>query len=428
LNLPPSRAASWPLPQVGADPLGRRKPQLMAIVFSCLGIRDCREKFVRILLLFIGSSTLTGATWKVEKDGSGDFTLIQDAINTASPGDTIQIGTGRFEDLASFKREGAQYNAHAVIDLSELTVQGAGANETIIGPPTGPGTNTSPYGIVGTEISRTTIERLTVENCIEGISVHGPSTRIEGALLRQNQFGVQMRPTDWGAVRNSMFSFNSLRGIIVFAGDGSQNVTVERCQFEGDALGLDFQSQDNVVRDCTFSGTIVGLQFSFGATGTVQRCFFSENIGNVGLGLLDASSATLTDSRFAQVSTTNVNVSNGSNLTGSGNVFHGGGQYTIRIVPTASIDLRESHIFNNGGWSALVETGVIVPKTFDLRDNYWGTTDAAQIVEWIHDGTDDGSGSEILFEPFYDHPVPIKATGFGNLKSLFSGTGTLRTE
>jgi hypothetical protein len=40
-----------------------------------------------------------GRTWSVEKDGSGDFSVIQDAVEAAAPGDTIQIGEGRFEDF-----------------------------------------------------------------------------------------------------------------------------------------------------------------------------------------------------------------------------------------------------------------------------------------------------------------------------------------
>lgn len=378
-----------------------------------------RQNLLPTLLLIASSSTFIGAVWHVEKDGSGDFTIIQDAINAASSGDSILVGSGRFEDLVSFKRKGAQYTAHAVIELPELAVLGAGVGETLIGPSSGPGSSTSPYGIVGKSTSRITIEGMTVENCTEGISLYGPSARIIDAALRQNQIGVQIRPTEWGVIRNSRFSSNSLGGIIVFAGAGAQNVTVEQCHFEGDAVGLDFQSQNNIVRDCTFTGTIVGLQFSFGATGTVQRCHFSSDTQHVGLELALGSNITLTDSRFEAMPSTNVDVSNGSTLAGSRNVFHGGQDFTIRLVSTAFVSLHESHILNNGGWSALVETGVVVPKTFDLRSNYWGASDAAQIAEWIHDGSDDGSGSEILFEPFSEHPIPTKAAGFGALKSLF---------
>ena len=43
-----------------------------------------------------------GRTWRVEKDGSGDFTVIQHAVNAASSGDVIEIGPGRYTDVTLF--------------------------------------------------------------------------------------------------------------------------------------------------------------------------------------------------------------------------------------------------------------------------------------------------------------------------------------
>ena len=58
---------------------------------------------MRVSLLTIGLCVLalgsSAATWHVAKDGSGDFMVIQDAIDAASPGDTVWIHAGRYEEL-----------------------------------------------------------------------------------------------------------------------------------------------------------------------------------------------------------------------------------------------------------------------------------------------------------------------------------------
>ena len=38
------------------------------------------------------------ATWRVERDGSGDYTTIQPAVDAAASGDTILIGPGQYTE------------------------------------------------------------------------------------------------------------------------------------------------------------------------------------------------------------------------------------------------------------------------------------------------------------------------------------------
>jgi len=52
-----------------------------------------------LLLLALGSSQSFGMIWCVERDGSGDFTEIQAAVDMAFDGDTIRIGAGRYADF-----------------------------------------------------------------------------------------------------------------------------------------------------------------------------------------------------------------------------------------------------------------------------------------------------------------------------------------
>ena len=57
-----------------------------------------RRLALTALFLVVASGGMS-ATWHVAKDGSGDFTVIQDAVDAASAGDTIWIHAGRYEEM-----------------------------------------------------------------------------------------------------------------------------------------------------------------------------------------------------------------------------------------------------------------------------------------------------------------------------------------
>jgi hypothetical protein len=48
--------------------------------------------FLAIMLLVCGPAV--AATITVERDGSGDFMVLQEALNAAADGDTIRLGPG----------------------------------------------------------------------------------------------------------------------------------------------------------------------------------------------------------------------------------------------------------------------------------------------------------------------------------------------
>ena len=63
-----------------------------------------------LVLSFVG--TASARTWSVDDDGGANFTVIQDAINNASAGDTILVYSG-------------VYYENVVVDKS-VTVKGIG--------------------------------------------------------------------------------------------------------------------------------------------------------------------------------------------------------------------------------------------------------------------------------------------------------------
>jgi hypothetical protein len=70
----------------------------------------------------------------VEKDGSGDYTIIQDAVDAAASGDTIRIGPGRFAENNPTPCTTYIPFVRIWVPQDVLTIIGAGPEETIIGP------------------------------------------------------------------------------------------------------------------------------------------------------------------------------------------------------------------------------------------------------------------------------------------------------
>ena len=86
-----------------------------------------------VLLAVLMASFADAATWHVEKDGSGDFIVIQDAIDTAAPGDTIQIGPGIYGEPHIVESGGQDHCVTMYVQTDSLTIIGSGP-ETVIGP------------------------------------------------------------------------------------------------------------------------------------------------------------------------------------------------------------------------------------------------------------------------------------------------------
>ncbi len=79
-------------------------------------------------LLLTAAAPATGRTWTVERDGSGDFAVIQDAVDAASSGDVIAIGAGRFDEYQEVQGGAHWFDVHVLIpDGMSLTFEGRGA-------------------------------------------------------------------------------------------------------------------------------------------------------------------------------------------------------------------------------------------------------------------------------------------------------------
>ena len=80
------------------------------------------KRIILGLLVVVMAAPATGRTWRVEKDGSGDGTVIQDVVDMVASGDTILIGPGRFEEHGTFSTPGWTEEVCLFFDLPDLTI------------------------------------------------------------------------------------------------------------------------------------------------------------------------------------------------------------------------------------------------------------------------------------------------------------------
>ena len=97
---------------------------------------------MKFRVLFLVASLLLvadvafGATITVRKDGTGNFTVIQQALDVAAAGDTVLIGPGEFLEHSTVRLPGSSVDieSYANVTVDNLTIIGAGADQTLVGP------------------------------------------------------------------------------------------------------------------------------------------------------------------------------------------------------------------------------------------------------------------------------------------------------
>ncbi len=373
------------------------------------------------LCLSLLASCAFARTWTVAKDGSGDFTVIQAAVNAASAGDSILIGPGRYTEKAPFTTPSGGWTEEVYVAIltDNLTLIGAGPDVTIIGPQTVEYVPPArPKGIVAGDIGDLTIESLTIENTRDGVYRWDGHLMMRECIVRACYAGV-VAWTDGGMLVSDC-------GFIGNRGDGirtigpSTDVLVEDCLFRGNEGGVHFGNgtTDAVVARCDFEGGLVGVTFSVYSSGSVGDSTF-ENVANYAIVLGIASYAHLEGNHVAGGGT-NLALEGGSRVTGTGNVLGGGTYATIdEILADDQFPFHGNQILHAaGGYS--VRYGPGQTGNVDLTHNYWGTTDPAQIAEWIWDGNDDPSTWVIVdFEPFIGGPIPAESRTWGEVKDLY---------
>jgi len=376
-----------------------------------------------ILVPALLSGSADARTWNVRKDGTGDYTVIQDAVDRAAAGDTIRIGPGRFEEKRPFTSvpvktaEKWTFDVFVAVTVSDLTIIGSGADQTIIGWPTTLGGGPDQPKIICTTplVARLVVEDLAMENVFNGIY------RTEGGTLevrRCRTLGCLYGVTTWSEIETLIEDchFQDIDyGVISFY--PAQNLTISQCEFAACAAAFEHTASASVA-NCSFIRSPVGCQFASNSSGTIFGSTFS-NQTNVGVVVATGSDIALASNEISG-SPINLRVRSSSTVVGWDNLLHGGSFATIS-ASNSDLQLHGCQIMHISGPTVKLEGYVSPPlRTLDLTNNFWGTDSASTIASWIFDYYDDVRiNAKVQYEPFLGQPVATETTSWGDLKALW---------
>jgi len=398
---------------------------------------DVRIIHRAVLIAFVLSAAVVGArTWCVEKDGSGDYSVIQSAVNAAASGDTVRIGPGRFDDKQLVTCPGWSEYVRVLVNKDTLTLIGSGP-ETVIGQEEWWAEDQGQHiGVVasdwwGSRVLR--IEGVRFENMGIGLySGHESSGNDRISVASCNFSGgyysayligdgghVEIVDTEFSRLERDGFHVGGWSQAQLIIQDcvfrlwdvhqwpqthlslnGIQNVQVDRCDFfEGGGGVIASFGGSMIFRDCLFAGqSFTALYPSAAVDISVDRCRFEEQ-NTVCESGVRSNSVTMTNS-----------------------VVNGVDDCTMLMTHAGSVTINHCdlgrgargvvHILNDGPCGDLVQ--------LDIRDCFWGTDSPDSIQAWIRDHDDNENVCyEVLYEPFEPQSTPVEQKSLSDLKSLF---------
>lgn len=374
-----------------------------------------------LLLTLLMSATADGSTITVRKDGTGDYAVIQQALDVAAAGDTILIGPGEYLEHSTirFPTWSWDIESYANVMVDNLTIIGGGADQTIIGPDSyvgDYGTN-SPQVITYIEGGDLRVSDVCLRNSFTGAGVHG-RLFMERCFLDDNRNNVH-----WGAVgsggwiKDCRFDVRTPSfpiSITVMNGGGAGAIMVEDCTVDRSNV-LVIGVPTMTFRGCEFANGATGMQIQSSSHVFVDRCRFA-NFSTAGihltLGVGAICEVTGSDISGAQAAVA-------ADASGSRFVITDtrmeGGSFALMFADVAAgaFDVSACDFLKGGGPVIRCSAGG-ASITHDLRNNYWGTTDEATIQSWIVDHADNPQiGATVLYSPFAGQSVPSETTTWG---------------
>ncbi|MBK8168042.1 MAG: right-handed parallel beta-helix repeat-containing protein [bacterium] len=378
-----------------------------------------------VLCFLLWSPAAEARTWRVEKDGSGDFTVIQHAVDASASGDTIMIGPGRYSEYTDHTYAGNLWHIYVHILSGSVTLIGVGEGDTVIGPES-PGTWESWEYAAGVSYwpaiasDSLAIEHLSVEDVVHGVYAQSGTIAVSNCTIRRTKLGIWIYTP--GAVRACRFE--GIYGTGVVASSPSHDVTVTQCELRDTISAFYFGGVANVaVRE----NNVMGCQsvgFLDQSSGSVVRNSLSVTIGD-GLIVYGPGSYAIADNVF-DGGTANIYFGLGaSNAICERNVFRGSRDTAIEIA-TCTPRITNNDIFKDRGYAvALGGFGQAPDRFVNMSGNYWGTASRDSISAWIMDANDPADPPYspehgfVIFEPFSSVPVPTQKKSLGGVKALY---------
>lgn len=385
-----------------------------------------RIKLIIPALMIVTSFAVVDAsarTWRVELDGSGDFTDIQPAVDASAAGDTILIGPGRFATFRPCVAPAWTEPTIVWVTKDNLTFLGSGQGSTILGPTTyfGP-PGRDPKGFCSFGEFDGTIKDLTIENIECGIYWWAGSVVIDSCTVKgeNNPAFIGMLLWPQGATIRSCSIDTHFAGDACLVGVGGRDVVFENCSFPGYGNGVFVTdgSQNTRFIGCHFSRSNHAVLFDQMASGSMSDCSF-EGIQANALTVWHGAVADLNGVRI-NGAWTGIATASGAIVTATNMVFEDTRSEGLLACCNSVVTITNSHFLPAQGHAVRCVSTWAGASYLDLTGNYWGSPDAAAIRALIWDANDTSETNGVVsFEPFADGPVPTESTSWGDLKASF---------
>jgi len=379
--------------------------------------------FLLLSLLFglLWPITSSARTWNVRQDGTGDYSVIQDAVDVAEEGDIIDIGPGWYTDYGTFNNGFGWFATHVDVNTDNLTFVGAGPDQTIIGPLNIDDFEIESYGMGHNDDYTWHISGIKFVNFnAVGIYHHYGYLEADNCEFENSERGIYGQFTRGADIRNCVSrSIFSTAFACNIPGSG---VLIEDCQFYSCFRAIRFDGCDNGrVINCDFLGGRGTIGYYEGASGEIRDCTMSGFDG-FGIVLTGNEFVSITNNIIqAEISGSCMYIRTYGNQFVSNNMFIGG-EHTLSFYNAPQIDFsfHNNHILRTTGEYIFTPEYYQWDQHLDLTLNYWGTTDLEEIAAHIIDGRVlPNSGFIVDFEPIAGGPVSTERTTLDGIKAMF---------
>jgi parallel beta-helix repeat protein len=372
-----------------------------------------------IVMLILASSALA-ETWRVEKDGSGDYSVIQDAVSVSTSGDTILIGPGRYDDTVTFTTPFVTWTVCVSLPGTDLTIIGAGMDATYIGPAVpGEMSDDGWRGFANWPMGegRLVVENATVENVFIGLQVYPTSLELRDCRFPGCHRGLVLEGSDSSIIERCEFVENST-GIDIRSCSGP---TVRNCSFVRSTINESMTGvymgsvSDYLVENCTFD---ISLLYSEASIGTISGCTL-WNCYDTSIWLISGRYIVEDNEIDGTQHARCIKLEAGAEVLGSGNILRNASMSAVSITNSYA-SFSGNHIFSNADF--VTANGFSSPPLveLDFRNNYWGTSDPLELAERIKDGYDNPAvHAYVLYEPFSGVPMSNEERSWGEIKALY---------
>ncbi len=244
-------------------------------------------KIERIIILFFAlmlaiNLTIAGSvaaeTIYVDDDGTGDFTTIQAALDSASPGDEIVVKPGTYTENVDVTKNVTIVSESG--NPADTIVQAASSSDHVFHV-TADGVKISGFSLTGASDGDSGIYLDGVEYCL-----------IENNELSENGHGIMLYLSSSNTLNNNTISNNNESGIYLDYSSSNtlENNTADSNNHCGIYLGV---SSSNTLNNNTASNNDCGILLASSSSNTLNNNTASNNSYSEGIRLDSSSSNTL---------------------------------------------------------------------------------------------------------------------------------------